>query len=391
MTVHTLPAEAELRLECNTKLNPATHITLNSGSCELFGSELAQNHTYDVAAGSKLALFTWHGCTLTVSSNANAAINSDGDNDADRNNNDDHNNDDDDSVGVDHQYVSTETNANVAHVNTHAQLEALRDQAVLESASIIMGNHESNSNNEQQNNNLNNSGGPRVLLAGPSDCGKSALQRVLISYAVKLGRSPMLVDLDSSQNCLSVPGTFTASAISSYDSVGVQTYANQGEIMPSTSPIVLWNGSTDITSNMALTKLQLTKLGHCINSRMKTDIDSRNAGCIVNTSGAWIEGDGYELLKHAMDALQIDVVLVVGQDRLYSMLSSHCNSLSPFECKVIKLPVSGGVVSRDSTLRRGLNRSAIKSVSTIQYLKFIKNIVVYHSDLINCTINSLSQ
>lgn len=281
---------------------------------------------------------------------------------------------DEDEAGVDHQYVSTETNANVAHVNTHAQLEALRDQAVLASAAAIIGNH-NGSSVEQSAAGTSIKQGPRVLLAGPSDCGKSALQRVLISYAVKLGRSPLVVDLDSSQNCLSVPGTFAASAITSYDSVDVQSFANQGEIMPSTSPVVFWNGSTDITSNMALTKLQLTKLGNCINFRLKTDVDTRNAGCIVNTSGAWIEGDGYELLKHAIETLQIDVILVVGQDRLYSMLSAHCNSLAnaststhdgvPISCKVIKLPVSGGVVTRDSSLRRDLNRSAIKSVSIV--------------------------
>merc|ERR1719215_1064670 len=69
MTIHTLPAEAELRLECNNKCNPATWITLKKGSCELFGTELAQNLPYKVEAGSKLALFTWHGCTLSVTSN----------------------------------------------------------------------------------------------------------------------------------------------------------------------------------------------------------------------------------------------------------------------------------------------------------------------------------
>ena len=273
--------------------------------------------------------------------------------------------------GVDHQYVSTETNANVAHVNTHAQLEALRDQAVLDSAAF---------GSEGAGGVKRDVQGPRVLLTGPTDSGKSALQRVLTSYAVKLGRSPMLVDLDTAHNCLSVPGTFAASAISSYDSVSVESYVNQGAIMPSSSPIVFWNGSTNVTKNMALSKLQITKLGECLNARMKNDTDSKNSGCIVNTSGLWIEGDGYELLKHAIDALQINVIFVVGQDRLYSILSSYCNSLgnsedngtSSINCKVIKLPVSGGVVSRDNTLRRSMNQVALKSVSYCYYVLFIR-------------------
>ena len=43
---------------------------------------------------------------------------------------------------------------------------------------------------------------------------------------------------------------------------------------------------------------------------------------VVNTMG-WVDGLGYELLLHAIVALRADVVLVVGQDRLYSQLSSE--------------------------------------------------------------------
>ena len=43
---------------------------------------------------------------------------------------------------------------------------------------------------------------------------------------------------------------------------------------------------------------------------------------VVNTMG-WVDGLGYELLLHAVAALRADVVLVVGQDRLYSQLSSE--------------------------------------------------------------------
>lgn len=351
MKLHTIPAEAELRLECSSKANARTTITLKSGSCELFGSELAQNCPYVIESGSKLALFTWHGCTLAVGEEAQQEQM-----DVDQERED----------AVEHQYVSTETNANIAHVNTHAQLEALRDQAVLDAATAIRNKEVSTASKNSCRE------GPRVLLAGPVDCGKSALQRVLISYAVKLGRSPMLVDLDVSQNSLSVPGTMAASSISSYESVSVKSYAacNVGPILPSTSPLVFWSGSTNSTENMALTKLQLSKLGECINARMKYDVETRNAGCIVNTAGAWVkDSDGYELLKHAIEALQIDVILVIGQDRLYSMLSAYCNASTSNtigtdrrrERKVIKLPVSGGVVSRDKTIRQTAQNSSIKS------------------------------
>ncbi len=76
---------------------------------------------------------------------------------------------------------------------------------------------------------------------------------------------------------------------------------------------------------------------------------------------------GYELIKHAIQALNINVVLVMGDDKLYAMISSHYNKLRDQKQKgdinfnvddktalpkVIKLPRSGGVVSRDSGYRR---------------------------------------
>ena len=35
---------------------------------------------------------------------------------------------------------------------------------------------------------------------------------------------------------------------------------------------------------------------------------------VINTMG-WIDGLGYELILHALGALRVDVILVIGQDR----------------------------------------------------------------------------
>ncbi|KAL5744371.1 hypothetical protein ACOSQ2_027487 [Xanthoceras sorbifolium] len=40
---------------------------------------------------------------------------------------------------------------------------------------------------------------------------------------------------------------------------------------------------------------------------------------VINTMG-WIEGLGYELILHAIDALSANVVLVLGQEKVFSML-----------------------------------------------------------------------
>ena len=263
-------------------------------------------------------------------------------------------------------YESDETDANVAYVNTHAQLEAMRDEALLAS-----GNENNNNNNEgDDNNNSNKSSGPRVLLVGPADCGKSSLARVLTAYAVKLGRTPLLVDLDASLNMLSVPGTMSVIPVSS-DMISAECFGT-ASIMGSSSssnntmmmPLVLWYGSQDLTSHPDLYKAQITKLGNAIDDRLSGDAEANSSGIIVNASGLIDADSGYQYLLHAIEAFSINVVLVLGHDRLYSMLGTHfkkqTESLSRTIPKLIKLPRSGGVVSRDAAFRRAQRSQCIK-------------------------------
>lgn len=66
------------------------------------------------------------------------------------------------------------------------------------------------------------------------------------------------------------------------------------------------------------------------------------------------------MLLHTVDALRISVILIMGHDRLYSMMNSHFNKLPQYKLKIIKLPRSGGVVSRDANFRRQLRSQATK-------------------------------
>lgn len=80
------------------------------------------------------------------------------------------------------------------------------------------------------------------------------------------------------------------------------------------------------------------------------------SGMVVNTMG-WVEGLGYELLLHAAQALRVDVVLVVGQDRLYSQLSQALQGVT-----LAKLPKSGGVVTRDPVYRKDARTARVRCV-----------------------------
>jgi polyribonucleotide 5'-hydroxyl-kinase len=156
---HTLPPQHELRLEIPQHATCA--ITLLRGSAEIFGAELATftsdpiKQTYLITGHAKLAVFTWHGCVIDV----------------------------DVEFGKDLEisYTSEEIVANVAFVNTHAQLEAMRDDA-------LMGATSGNADDKASG----NGEGPRVLVVGPADCGKTSLVKVLTSYGEYLPVSIIL-------------------------------------------------------------------------------------------------------------------------------------------------------------------------------------------------------
>ena len=43
------------------------YLQLTDGKAEVFGTEIAKNKKYEFPPGSKTAIFTWHGCKVTIS------------------------------------------------------------------------------------------------------------------------------------------------------------------------------------------------------------------------------------------------------------------------------------------------------------------------------------
>lgn len=65
---------------------------------------------------------------------------------------------------------------------------------------------------------------------------------------------------------------------------------------------------------------------------------ARISGVIINTC-SWIKGEGYKHLLHAAKVFEVDVILVLDQERLYNELVRDM----PNFVKVVFLPKSGGV------------------------------------------------
>lgn len=100
-----------------------------------------------------------------------------------------------------------------------------------------------------------------MLVVGPTDAGKSSLTRILLSYAVRAGRTPIYVDLDVGQGDLSVPGTICATALTK-TSLDPQV----GFVL--TTPLVYSLGAVTPSHNLSLYKHLVAEMSSVINKRM---------------------------------------------------------------------------------------------------------------------------
>ncbi|EDN03000.1 conserved hypothetical protein [Histoplasma mississippiense (nom. inval.)] len=184
---HSLPRGSEWRFEIafgrtvRVKPDRGEILQLLAGTAELFGTELAASQTYTFS-GTKAAIYTWHGCTLEVSAGDPISIGGLGSVPPPPGSG---------SGGCQVEYVAEETPM-AEYVNIHGALETMREEAKASGRE-----------------------GPRVLILGAEDAGKTSLAKILTGYATKRGRQPVVVNLDPSEGMLSVPGSLTATAFQS--------------------------------------------------------------------------------------------------------------------------------------------------------------------------------
>ncbi len=243
----------------------------------------------------KLCVFTWHGCVLQVEGTPTVA------------------------------YLMGETPM-ITYVNTHAGLDSFRTTA-LAKGDI----------------------GPRCLICGPQDCGKTSLARILTNYAVRADWKPLLVDLDPCLNSLAVPGTLSASLIEHHIAPGATTVHH-------TAPVTYFYGQ--LTPAAAPTQYDnlVSRLAADVQTRLERADPRAKASGVIIDSTPWVR-DGFAGLVHACAAFEVDIILVVGQDLLMKQLREE-KQLA--QVTVAKLAKSGGVVAREPMFRGAIRRTLIR-------------------------------
>eukprot|EP00742_Colponemidia_sp_Colp-10_P007192 GILJ01007729.1.p1 GENE.GILJ01007729.1~~GILJ01007729.1.p1 ORF type:complete len:424 (-),score=49.67 GILJ01007729.1:118-1389(-) len=277
-----LGSEYELRLELN--FDQQVELKVTRGTAEVFGTELAIGVPYIIKGGMKIAIFTWHGCSLSLK--GQCAV----------------------------EYEATETPM-VSYINTHQLIEDMRQDAQASGQPA-----------------------PRVMIVGPTDTGKSTLSRILLNYAFRAGRKPMFVDLDVGQGDVTIPGCLSL--------VPIEQIIDLEEGFGKASALTYFFGHQSIQEGVEFYTALTSRLAEVLNEALDAQPHLRQGGVIINTS-SWVDGPGYELLTESIRRFQVDLILVLDQERL----SVELRKAFP-DKQVIKLAKSGGVVSRDINYRK---------------------------------------
>ncbi|KAG6820636.1 Cleavage polyadenylation factor subunit clp1 [Arthromyces matolae] len=256
------------------------------------------------------------------------------------------------------EYLSDETPM-AAYANLHIAFEQMRVRALREvHGSPPRGDDPSAINDP-----------PRVLVLGPENSGKTTLSKILVNYAVRAGQgwAPLFVNVDPSEGGWAAPGAISAASVlsplptcSPANPLG-SAATSAPNALPSHAllPLVYWYGHAETRRNPLLMDRLIRNLGDNAKERFDVEpedsihgVEARASGVIVDTPSSFGAGTGatdhrHKLIKACVEAFSINVILVVGHEKLNVEMQRTFGS----QLTVVKVPKSGGVVELDHGYR----------------------------------------
>ncbi|KAL9281783.1 Protein CLP1 5 [Arabidopsis thaliana] len=295
-----LEKQSELRIE----LQPTSPLRLRllDGKAEIFGYELPHKVWITFPPLMTFAVFTWYGATIEI----------------------------DGITG--NEYISCETPM-VNYLGLHNSLQVQRHRATSSTRDSV------------------SSQGPRVIIVGDIDSGKSTLAKMLLNWAVKDGWKPTFVDLNVGQSSITIPGTIAAAPI--------KMLVDPVEGFPLDKALIHYFGLTNPSVNLRLYRTLVEELARELKEEFSANAESRASGMVIDTMG-FIVREGYALLLHAIRTFNASLVIVVGQEEklVYDLKK---NLKFKKNLQVLNLEKSEGVFSRSSDFRKTLRNSNIQN------------------------------
>lgn len=237
-------------------------VRLTSGTAERDGTELALNHTYRIARATKSKITTYTGCALEVSGEV-----------------------DHDRVA---QYARPEDAPALAHLNLHLALQAQRRK-------------------KKSSRGGGGGAGPRVMICGPRNAGKTTLARTLVALATRMGEQPLVASVDPREGLLALPGTVSAAVYGTVMDVeepaggfGVSSTPSSGpSVVPVKLPIVYYFGRERVEEDMLLWKDLVGKLAGSVRAKLAANESVESAGLVLDTPAVSAGQGEVEILTHA--------------------------------------------------------------------------------------------
>ncbi|KXX76443.1 mRNA cleavage and polyadenylation factor CLP1 [Madurella mycetomatis] len=302
-------------------------VRLTSGTAERDGTELALNHSYTFAR-TKSKIITYTGCTLEVSGEAEDYI---------------------------AQYATPEESPALAYLNLHLALQAQRKEET-------RGNHDRKGGG---------GGGPRVMICGPRNTGKTTLARTLVALATRMGEQPLMANVDPREGLLALPGTVSAAVFGTVMDVeepaggfGVSSTPSSGpSLVPVKLPMVYYFGREKVEEDMPLWKDLVAKLGSSVRAKFANDEVVRSAGLVLDTPPVAPGKGEIEILTHVVREFAVNVVVVLGSAGLSAEMQRLLeNEKTAYGEPITVFPLdkSDGVAERDKDFTKFIREAAIK-------------------------------
>lgn len=231
----------------------------------------------------------------------------------------------------------------VSYLNLHFKLEAIR--AAAEKAGQT---------------------GPRVLVVGPPNAGKTSLVKMLTGWATRMGRQPLVVNTDCREGMLALPGSLSAAVFATIIDITTDwgsTPSSGPSAIPVKLPIAYNYGLGQPEENIRLFKRVISRLAVAVTSRLTEDPDVKTSGLLIDTGGVSASKGGYDHIAHIVSEFSVNIVIVIGSERMGSEIqkkfAGQKTSLDE-PITVVSLDKSGGVVERDSGFLQQVREAAIR-------------------------------
>lgn len=244
-------------------------------SAEIFGAELPPDVDMKIAPLSRIAIYTWHGCILQIRGL------------------------------VQQEYESV----------NKSMKEYMEVIQVLD--------------NRRNFSKLHGTLGPRVLVTGSSNSGKSTLCQILCNYAARRGYTPLFIDLDPRGSTDKANMQFPAGTIGA---TKVDEFFLHGKELK--NPLSFFFGHLNVTDDLQLYLYLCRLMSGAIRLKRQNNQDTnfQASGFIMNAPFQ----PSNELLKELISIFDIDVVVVMDDPSTQHYLVDQYDYKEPYSYEVLE-------------------------------------------------------